>query len=122
MKICNQYPVVNLMEPDNVMEMKFKIFRFGPQADQKPYYQTYTVSAAKIFDTDVDGTSDLITVNPAGADSLLYLAGSDTVNAGAASILRASVVDTFGNAVSSEQIQFLVRQGGDPGTKSRVLG
>ncbi|UCF56457.1 MAG: succinate dehydrogenase iron-sulfur subunit [Deltaproteobacteria bacterium] len=27
------------------MEMKFKIFRFDPEADQKPYYQTYIVSA-----------------------------------------------------------------------------
>ncbi len=73
--------------------------------------ENLTFTARSKYNTSVSGTSALVTVAAGGADTLLYQSGNGSVIAGTNQLLRVAVTDTFGNAKSSQTVNFIVRSG-----------
>ncbi len=81
--------------------------------------QNFTVRVVNDGSGEINGESDLVTVNPAGADHLTMLSTSDPINVRGSRLLRAALEDTYNNRITGSSVTFTGRRGnGYFGTES----
>ncbi len=68
--------------------------------------QSFTVRAANTIYPDIKGASDIVTVNPAAANSFNILSSSNPITVGTGRLLRVRLIDQYNNPIDSASVLF----------------